>query len=77
MNVTVQICIYKRKITSTIFNFLRFHEKTGLASKKNAACQIRQDSNDAIITPITTASVVFCVNDKTADKELVFSLDRK
>ena len=27
MNVTVQICIYKRKITSTIFNFLRFHEK--------------------------------------------------
>ena len=57
--------------------FCVFMKKTGLASKKNAACQIRQDSNDAIITPITTASVVFCVNDKTADKELVFSLDRK
>ena len=52
-------------------------KKNWPGKQKNAACQIRQDSNDAIITPITTASVVFCVNDKTADKELVFSLDRK
>ena len=57
--------------------FCVFMKKNWPGKQKNAACQIRQDSNDAIITPITTASVVFCVNDKTADKELVFLLDRK
>ena len=47
------------------------------ASQHVRGCQLRRDSDAAIITQITTTPVDFCAADKPADKFIIFSLFRK